>query len=59
MQHPEEARTLFALHKFELVETQLESRENQNANAARPSNVSLPSFQSSATKKQVKVTITS
>ena len=55
---PEEAKTIFALHKFELVDAQQEGGGSDN-DAARGSMMSRPSALSGHQRKQVKVTITS
>ena len=50
MPSPEEAKTIYALHKFEMVDVQREADSSDNGNGsnndARPSNISLPSFAS-------------
>ena len=61
MQSPEEAKTIYALHKFELVDSHSLDTSSDN-NEARPSMLSVPSMPSSQfshVRKQVKVTITS
>lgn len=60
MQSPEEAKTIYALHKFELAD--IHSLDTSSDNEARPSMLSVPSMPSSQfshVRKQVKVTITS
>ena len=62
MQSPEEAKTIYALHKFELVDSHSLDNSNSDNNEARPSMLSVPSMPSSQfshVRKQVKVTITS
>ena len=63
MPSPEEAKTIYALHKFEMVDVQMEAGSSDNGNGshndARPSMLSVPSSLHSQSRKQVKVTITS
>ena len=63
MPSPEEAKTIYALHKFEMVDVQVEAGSSDNGNGsnndARPSMLSVPSSLASQSRKQVKVTITS